>query len=71
MENQNIIIYVIYHSTFENSNIFTTNKNKINDIIKKQEEKYKDTIGEWKYIEIIEETEFEADIGSYAHVLFS
>lgn len=66
-----VTIYVIYHITFENSNIFTTNKNKINDIIKKQEEKYKDTIGEWKYVEIVEETEFEADIGSYFHVLFS
>jgi hypothetical protein len=70
-KNRNIIIYIIYHSTYENTNIFTTNKNKINDIIKTQEEKYKNTIGEWKYTELVEETEFEGDIGSYAHVMFS
>lgn len=58
-----ITIYIIYHLTFENTNVFTTDKNKIKDLIKLQEEKYKDTTGEWKYREIIEEVEFEADVG--------
>lgn len=58
-----ITIYIIYHLTFENTNVFTTDKNKIKDLIKLQEEKYKKTTGEWKYREIIEEVEFEADVG--------
>jgi len=58
-----ITIYIIYHLTFENTNVFTTDKNKIKDLIKLQEEKYKDTTGELKYREIIEEVEFEADVG--------
>jgi len=47
-------IYVIYHETFENTNVFTTDKNKIDEIISQLEIKYKDTEGKWKYREIIE-----------------
>lgn len=30
-----MIIYVIYHNIYEDTNIFTTNKKKIDEIIKK------------------------------------
>lgn len=55
-------IYVIYHETFENTNVFTTDKNKIDEIISQLEIKYKDTEGKWKYREIIENEEFQADM---------
>ena len=29
-----LTIYVIYHETYENTNVFTTDKNKIDEIIK-------------------------------------
>jgi len=57
-----LTIYVIYHETYENTNIFTTDKNKIDEIIKKLIKKYDDTEGEWNYREITEETEFDADM---------
>jgi len=57
-----IRIYVIYHSTFENTNIFTTEINKIFTLIDIQENKYPETKGEWSYREITEEEEFDADM---------
>ena len=57
-----IRIYVIYHSTFENTNIFTTEINKIFTLIEIQENKYPETKGEWSYREIAEEEEFDADM---------
>jgi hypothetical protein len=59
-ENNKSIIFIIFHETFENTNIFTTNKERIPFLIQKMEEKYSDTKGEWKFKEIKEETEFEA-----------
>ena len=61
-ETKPINIYVIYHKTFENTNIFTTDESKITEIINKQTEKNEDTIGEWKYRTIVENIEFQADM---------
>jgi len=57
-----IRIYVIYHLTFENTNIFTTEFNKIFTLIERLENKYPETKAEWSYREITEEEEFEADM---------
>ena len=59
-----ITIYVIYHTAYENSNIFTTDKTKIPEIIQRQIEKYPSWFedGDWKWREIVEETEFQGDI---------
>jgi hypothetical protein len=57
-----IKIYVIFHKTFENTNLFTTDKNKVFTIIERMENKYEETKGEWNYREITEEEEFEADV---------
>lgn len=59
-EEEKLHIFVIFHETFENTNIFTTDKDRISLLIAKLEEKYADTKGEWKFKEFKEETEFEA-----------
>ena len=55
-----ITIYIIFHKTFENTNIFTTDEYKITEIIEKLIEKNKGTHGEWSYRKIVENTEFTA-----------
>lgn len=58
-----MIIYVIYHIGFGFSNIFTTNKNKIPELLNRQLAKYKETDEtEWKYRILEEEEEFLADM---------
>jgi hypothetical protein len=57
-----MVIYVIYHKTFENTNVFTTDKNKIDEIVKTLVSKYEDTKGEWRCRKIIEHRMFEADM---------
>lgn len=53
-------IYVIFHETFENTNVFTLDFSRVNTIIQEMETKYPDTNGEWKFIAIEENVEFEA-----------
>lgn len=59
-----ITIYIIYHTAYEDTNIFTTDKTKIQEIIQRQTEKYPLSIedGDWKWREIVEETEFQGDL---------
>lgn len=57
-----LIIYVIYHKTYDNINIFTTDKNKIQEIIINQSKKWKNSKEDWKYRTIIENDEFCADM---------
>jgi hypothetical protein len=51
-------IYVIYHLTLDNANIFTLDKEKIAQLIQLQTEKYEGTTGQWRYRQICEEEEF-------------
>jgi hypothetical protein len=55
-------VYVIYHEKLENTNLFTTNENKIAEIIRQQEKKYQDTNGQWSWRTIEENVEFDADL---------
>lgn len=57
-----ITIYVIYHTTYENTNVFTLDESKITEIIQKQCEKYEGTVGMWHWRKIVEEEEFDADM---------
>jgi hypothetical protein len=57
-----ITIYVIYHNTYENANVFTTDETKIEEIIQKLMRKYEGTAGEWKCRKLIENRNFEADM---------
>ena len=57
-----ISIYVIFHLTFENSNVFTTDESKITEIIQRLTKKYKDTDGQWRWRKIVEEEEFDAEM---------
>jgi hypothetical protein len=57
-----ITIYVIYHKTYENANVFTTDETKIEGIIQKLMRKYEGTAGEWKCRKLIENRNFEADM---------
>jgi len=60
-----ITIYVIYHILFEDTNIFTTDKTKIQEIIQQQINKYpfsNEPGYEWRWREIVEETEFQGEL---------
>jgi hypothetical protein len=57
-----ISIYVIFHLTFENSNVFTTDESKITEIIQRLTKKYEDTDGQWRWRKIVEEEEFDAEM---------
>ena len=57
-------IYVIFHVTFENANVFTLNEREITKIIQRQTEKYEDTVGEWRWRKIVEGEEFEAEMNN-------
>ena len=57
-----LTIYVIYHKSFENTNVFTTDESKIPEIIRMLTEKYDETEGEWRYRKLVENKEFEADM---------
>ena len=57
-------IYVIFHLTFEDANVFTLDESKITEIIHKQTEKYPETTGEWRWRKIVEEEEFEAEMNT-------
>ena len=55
--------YVIYHKTFTNTNVITTDENQINIIINHLINKYQSTNeNEWFVREILEGEEFEADM---------
>ena len=62
---EKLTIYVIYHSELEDTNVFTTDKNKIFELIEKMKNEYKDTDGEWKYRTLVEGELFDADMGSF------
>lgn len=62
-------IYVIYHLTFDNANVFTLDEGRITDIIRAQSEKYHGTTGEWRWRRIVEGEEFEADMNN-VNILF-
>jgi len=55
-------IYVIFHLTMNNANVFTLDENNITEIIRKQTEKYEGTTGEWRWRKIGEGEEFEANM---------
>lgn len=57
-----ITIFVIYHKTFENTNIFTADENEVASIIKKFETDWPDTVGEWFYRKINQGEMFHADM---------
>lgn len=57
-----MVIYVIYHKTFENTNVFTTDIDKIDKIVKKLESDFEDTVGEWRCRKLVEHRMFEADM---------
>lgn len=61
-DDEPITIYVITHKTFEDTNVFTTDKNEIPDIIARMEAEYEDTEGEWSYTKLVEGRKFEAQI---------
>jgi hypothetical protein len=63
-ERPKISIFVIFHDTFDGTNIFTTDETKIPQIIKKMEKKYEDTNGQWHYRKITEGEEFEAEMNN-------
>lgn len=60
-------IYVIKHETFENTNVFTTQFEKIPEIIAEMFQKYSDVsdISEWSYITLHEGKEFDGDIDGH------
>jgi hypothetical protein len=58
------VIYVIFHITFEDTNVFTLDESKITEIIQKQTEKRPGTIGEWRWRKIVEGEDFEADMNT-------
>ena len=57
-----IAIYVIFHRTFENTNVFTTDEGKIEEIIQRLSKKYENTVGKWRWRKIVEEEEFDAEM---------
>ena len=57
-----MIIYVIYHNIYEDTNIFTTDKKKIGEIIKKMCLETDTKEDEWNIKEISEEEKFNADM---------
>ena len=59
-----ISIYVIFHLQFDNSNVFTTDESKITEIIQRLTKKYEDTDGQWRWRQIVEEEEFDAEMNN-------
>jgi len=59
-----ITIYVIFHLTFENTNVFTTDEGKIEEIIQRLSKKYENTVGDWGWRKIVEEEEFDAEMNN-------
>jgi hypothetical protein len=57
-----ITIYVIFHLTFDDTNVFTTDEGKIEEIIQRLSKKYENTVGEWRWRKIVEEEEFDAEM---------
>lgn len=55
-------IYVIYHKTYENTNVFTTDKHQIDDIVKQLVLDNEGTEGQWYCRKLIEHRTFEADM---------
>lgn len=69
-----IIIYVIFHHTLEDVNLFTTDKNKIHQLIQKKTDELNEqfkSIGDkvkvedWRWRELTEEVCFGADMTCY------
>lgn len=64
--NSNMItIYVLFHSQLEDTNIFTTKKERVEDLMKSMAEKTNTNISDWEVREFIEEQEFEANFTDY------
>jgi hypothetical protein len=57
-----IPIYVIYHKTYENTNVMTTDKNNIDKIVQTLVSDNKGTEGEWRCRKLIEHRLFDADV---------
>jgi hypothetical protein len=62
VKDEPMTIYVIKHKTFENTNVFTTDKMKIPSIIARMESQCEGTEGKWSYTTLVEGVCFEADI---------
>jgi hypothetical protein len=66
-------IYMIFHETYDGTNVITLDKERIPIIVERLTLKYNDppSDGEWRYREIMEEEEFEADLdyGSYDNTI--
>ncbi len=60
-----IEIYVIYHKSFEDTNIFTTKYNQITYFINKLAEKTNTKKSEWQFRVIREQEMFEADMSGF------
>jgi hypothetical protein len=57
-----IPIYVIYHKTYENTNVMTTDKNNIDKIVQTLVSDNEGTEGEWRCRKLIEHRLFEGDV---------
>jgi hypothetical protein len=57
-----IPIYVIYHTTFESTNVMTTDKNNIDKIVQTLVSDNEGTEGEWRCRKLIEHRLFDADV---------
>jgi hypothetical protein len=55
-----VVIYIIYHHSREDTNVFTTDETKIPLIIRDLSLKYNTKTTEWSYEKIYEGQEFEA-----------
>lgn len=55
-------IYVIHHKTYENTNVFTTDKDQVDDIVKQLVLEHEGTEGQWYCRKLIEHRKFEADM---------
>ena len=62
-------IYMIFHETYEGTNVVTLDWARIPIIVDKLTQKYNDppSIGKWRYRMILEEEEFEAILNNGEH----
>lgn len=54
-------IYIIFHDTYENTNVFTLDFSKVKTMMRAMEDNYPGTEGEWNYKAIEENKQFEAN----------
>jgi hypothetical protein len=66
-------IYMIFHETYDGTNVVTLDWARIPIVVNLLTQKYNDppSEGQWRYREIIEEEEFDADLyyGSYDNII--